>query len=58
MWSPPLKVMQDTGCCSAEGTLNARTDDDPLSILSEGPPGETVTLVGSKTGPITFVVIR
>ena len=41
-------------CCSSESTANARTNDDLLSILSEDPPGETVTLVVSKTDPITY----
>ena len=41
-------------CCSSEGTSNARTNDDLLSIISEDPPGETVTLVVGKTDPITF----
>ena len=59
VWSPPLKVMQDAGLllCS-ECTLNARTNDDLVSILSEDPPGETVTLVVSKTDPIALLFIR
>ena len=42
-------------CCSCEGTSNARTNDDLLSILSEDPPGEMVTLVVGKTDPITLL---
>ena len=42
-------------CCSSEGTSNARTNDDLLSILSEDPPGETVTLVVGKTNPTTLL---
>ena len=45
-------------CCSSEGTSDTRTDDDLLSILSEDPPGETVTLVVSKANPLTFLFIR
>ena len=55
MWSPPLKVMQDAVCCSSQSTSAARMNDDLLSILSEDPPGETVTLVVCKTDPITFL---
>ena len=44
-------------CCSSESTSNARTNDDLLSILSEDPPGETVTLVVGKTDPITLLFI-
>ena len=42
----------------SEGTSNARTNDELLSIISEDPPGETVTLVVSKTDPITLLFIR
>ena len=42
-------------CYSSEGTSNARMNDDLLSILSEDPPGEMVTLVVSKTDPITLL---
>ena len=45
-------------CCSSESTVNARTNDDLLSILSEDPPGETVTLVVGKTDPMTLLSIR
>ena len=38
-------------------TANARTNDNLVTILSEDPPGETVTLVVSKTNPITFLFI-
>ena len=58
VWSPPLKVMQDAVCCSSEGTSDTRTNDDLLSILSEDPPGEGITLVVSKANPITLLFIR
>ena len=32
-------------------------NDNLVSILSEDPPGETVTLVVSKTNPITFLLL-
>ena len=43
---------------SSEGTSDTRTNDDLLSILSEDPPGERVTLVVSKANPITLLFIR
>ena len=59
VWSPPLKVMQRRWFVVVlRALLTPETNDDLLSILSEDPPGEGITLVVSKANPITLLFIR